>query len=104
MQKTDNTEQTDEKPSRLRSAPRETQQINLAERLALTPREFGAALGKSATYGYRAIYRRWVNPVSDRGRLMIPISEVHRFLGRAAEYNPQSKAKVEKHKAVEGEN
>jgi hypothetical protein len=66
--------------------------IDLKQRLALSPREFGAALGKSATFGYRAIYRGWVKPVADCGRLMIPISEVHRFLARAAEYNPQPKS------------
>ena len=73
-------------------AARELKQINLSERLALSPREFGSALGKSVTYGYRAIYRGWVKPVSDCGRLMIPITEVHRFLARAAEYNPEGKA------------
>ena len=68
-------------------------QISLSERLALSPREFGTAVGKSMTFGYRAIYRGWVKPIADCGRLMIPISEVHRFLARAAEYNPQSKTK-----------
>ena len=67
--------------------------IDLAQRLALSPREFGAALGRSATFGYRAIYRGWVKPVADCGRLMIPISEVHRFLNRASEYNPKPKQK-----------
>lgn len=65
--------------------------IDLNQRLALSPREFGTALGKSVTFGYRAIYRGWVKPIADCGRLMIPISEVHRFLARAAEYNPKPK-------------
>lgn len=69
--------------------------IDLNQRLALSPREFGAALGKSATFGYRAIYRGWVKPIADCGRLMIPISEVHRFLARATEYNPQPKPKLQ---------
>lgn len=72
-------------------AARERQVINLNERLALSPREFAATMGKSATFGYRAIYRGWIRPISDAGRLMIPRSEVDRFLARAAEYNPQSK-------------
>jgi hypothetical protein len=76
-------------------AAREPQPINLNERLALSPREFGSVLGKSVTYAYRAIYRGWIKPVSDCGRLMIPISEVHRFLARAAEYNPQPTPKAE---------
>jgi hypothetical protein len=73
-------------------AAREPQAINLSERLALSPREFAATVSKSVTFGYRAIYRGWVKPVADCGRLMIPISEVHQFLARAAEYNPQGKA------------
>ena len=72
-------------------AVREPQAINLNERLALSPREFAAALGKSATFGYRAIYRGWIRPISDAGRLLIPRSEIDRFLARATEYNPQGK-------------
>jgi len=73
-------------------AARKPRLINLSERLALSPREFGAVLGKSATFGYRAIYRGWVKPISDCGRLLIPRSEVDRFLARAAEYSPELKA------------
>lgn len=94
MQKTDNAEQTGVEVSPLKPAAREKERINLTERFAVSPGEFGIGVGKSATYGYRAIYRGWVKPISDRGRLMIPISEVHRFLSRAGEYNPKSKAKV----------
>jgi hypothetical protein len=72
-------------------AAREPQAISLNERLALSPREFAAALGKSATFGYRAIYRGWVRPISDAGRLLIPRSEIDRFLARATEYNPKGK-------------
>jgi hypothetical protein len=81
---------------------RELKPINLGERLALTPREFGAALGKSGTLGYRALYRGWIKAISDCGRLMIPISEVHRFLDRAAQYNPQSKKRSADENGREG--
>ena len=81
-----------QRTKRAQTQPRAAREINLSERLALSPREFGSVLGKSVTYAYRAIYRGWIKPVSDCGRLMIPISEVHRFLARAAEYNPQGKA------------
>jgi len=74
-------------------AARKRRRINLNERLALSPREFGALLGKSATFGYRAIYRGWVKPISDCGRLMIPRTEVDRFLERSAEYNPKPKVR-----------
>ena len=71
---------------------RELQPISLNERFAFSPKEFAATLGKSATFGYRAIYRGWVKPISNAGRMLIPRSEVDRFLARAAEYNPQRKA------------
>ncbi len=96
MQRADNTERTGAEASIGKRTAREKQSINLAERFAVSPGEFAAAMGKSATYGYRAIYRGWVKPISDRGRLMIPISEVHRFLERATEYNPKSKARAAK--------
>src|SRR5439155_24168358 len=72
-------------------AAREPQRINLNERLALSPREFAAAVGRSPTYAYRQIYAGRVRPISDAGRLLIPRSEVDRFLARAADYNPQGK-------------
>jgi hypothetical protein len=74
-------------------AAREPLPINLSERLALSPREFAAAVGRSTTFGYRAIYKGWVRPISDGLRMMIPRSEIERFLARAAEYNPQPKGK-----------
>jgi hypothetical protein len=69
------------------------EQIPLGERLGYSPAEFGALNGKSATWGYRRIYHGDVKVISDCGRLIIPRSEVDRFLARAAEYNPQPKTK-----------
>jgi len=71
------------------SPAREPQSINVKERLALSPREFAAAVGRSPTFAYRAIYRGWIKPISDGVRMMIPHTEVQRFLDRAAEYNPR---------------
>ena len=76
-------------------AAREPIPIKLSERLALSPREFAAALGKSPTFAYRQIYAGRIRPISDCGRMMISRSEVDRFLSRAAEYNPKSKAEAE---------
>jgi hypothetical protein len=79
-----------------RKPKRKLKPINISElsaRLALSPREFGAALGKSATFAYRQIYAGHIRPISDCGRMMIARSEVDRFLSRAAEYNPQGKTK-----------
>jgi hypothetical protein len=67
--------------------------IPLSDRLAYSPKEFGEANGRSATWGYRQIYSGKVKVISDAGRLLIPRSEVERFLARASEYNPQSKTK-----------
>jgi hypothetical protein len=72
---------------------RKPRPINLSERLAFSPREFAAVLGKSATFVYRQIYAGRIRPILDCGRMMISRSEVDRFLSRAAEYDPQSKAK-----------
>jgi hypothetical protein len=72
-------------------AARKPQPLNLSERLAFSPKEFAAAVGRSPTFGYRAIYGGWVRTISDGVRMMIPRSEVDRFLARAAEYNPQIK-------------
>jgi len=65
--------------------------INLSERLALSPREFGLTIGRSATKVYRDIYAGKIKVISNAGRMMIPRSEIERFLARAAEYNPQPK-------------
>jgi Helix-turn-helix domain len=76
-------------------AAREPASISLSERLALSPREFAAAVGRSPTYAYRQIYAGRIKPISDAGRLLIPRSEVDRFLARAAEYNPQTKPELQ---------
>ena len=61
-------------------------------RLALSPFEFGHAMGRSETWAYRQIYSGTVKAISDDGmRLLIPKSEIDRFLERAHEYNPQHK-------------
>ena len=71
--------------------------FNLNERLALSPRELGAAIGKSATYIYRQIYAGRLRPIADSGHMMISREEIDRFLARAVEYNPQPKSTGNKH-------
>ena len=73
-------------------AAREPHPIDLNQRFGFSPKEFSEANGKSVTWGYRQIYSGKVKVISDCGRMLIPRSEVDRFLARAAEYNPQSKA------------
>ena len=66
-----------------------------AQRLAFTPFEFGHVLGRSETWAYRQLYSGTVKAISDAGRLLIPRSELDRFLARAGEYNPKPKRKSE---------
>jgi hypothetical protein len=68
---------------------------NLSGRLAFSPREAGAIIGKSATYIYRQFYAGRLKPISDSGRLMISRGELDRFLNRGAEYDPKPKPKAE---------
>jgi hypothetical protein len=67
-----------------------------AQRLAFSPFEFGHVLGRSETWAYRQLYSGTVKAISDAGRLLIPRSELDRFLARAGEYNPQHKRDPEK--------
>jgi hypothetical protein len=69
------------------------QSIPFSERLGYSPAEFGSLFGRSATWSYRQIYAGRVKPISDCGRILVPRSEVERFLGRADIYNTQSKQK-----------
>jgi|SRR6516225_1413136 len=92
MQSADKTEPTTQARSR---AARELKSVSLSERLAFSPKEFGEANGRSATWGYRQIYSGKVKVISDCGRLLIPRCEVERFFARATEYNPTPKPKPE---------
>lgn len=62
--------------------------IPLRERVALSPAEFAALCGRSATWAYRLIYAGRIKPISDCGRLLIPRSELDLLLARKSEYNP----------------
>jgi hypothetical protein len=73
-----------------RRAARES--VPLKDRLSFSPGEFAALNGKSCTWGYRRIYHGDVKVIADAGRLLIPRSEVEKFLAKAAEYNPQPKS------------
>src|SRR6266550_8778104 len=66
-------------------------QIPVNDRLGFSPTEFAALNNKSATWGYRRIYRGDVKVIAGAGRLLIPRSEIDRFFARAAAYNPQAK-------------
>src|SRR5438552_2127958 len=84
--KKDKAEKAKQRGARIKRALAECSQ-----RLAFSPFEFGHVLGRSETWAYRQLYAGKVKAVSDAGRLLIPRSELNRFLARAAEYNPQPK-------------
>ena len=68
---------------------------SVVHQMALSPTEAALACGRSPTWAYRKIYSgefRVLN--AEDGRLMIPRSEIERFLSRAEKYNPQPKAKI----------
>lgn len=67
---------------------------SLSHQLALTPTEAAIACSRSPTWGYRKIYDGTFRVINaEDGRLLIPRSEIERYLGGASKYNPQPKAK-----------
>jgi len=69
---------------------------DLSVRLAFWPSEVARLLGRSQTFVYRAIYRGWLRPISDGVRMMIPRTEIDRFLARATKYDPKPKQESER--------
>jgi hypothetical protein len=65
--------------------------LKLTERLAVSPAEFAAAVGRSPTYTYRLFYAGLLKPIMGFGRLMISREEADRFLSSSAEYNPRKR-------------
>jgi hypothetical protein len=66
------------------------------KRLTISPREFAEAVGKSVTYAYRQIWAGKLRVIADAGTMMIPWTEVERFLGTAREYTGDMTPKQEK--------
>src|SRR5689334_9609107 len=66
-----------------------------AHRFAFSPFEFGHILGKSETWAYRQLYSGALKAIPEAGRILIPRSELERFLARATVYNPKPKRKKE---------
>jgi hypothetical protein len=63
------------------------EEIPLAKRLALTPKEFAQLFGKHAAWAYRQIYSRNVKVIMDRGKMMIPRAEAQQIVKSADFYN-----------------
>ena len=58
-------------------------------RLAYTLAEFSAACGRNPSWGYRLVYKGRIHVISDGVRLLIPQTEVAKFMGSAAPYDPR---------------
>lgn len=58
-----------------------------SERLAYSPAEFARLCGRSTTFAYRRIYDGSVQVISGFGRMLIPKSEIEKFLAKAGVYD-----------------
>jgi helix-turn-helix protein len=68
---------------------------SVTHQLAFSPAEAAIACGKSPTWAYRKVYSGDFRVVSSDGRILIPRSEIERYLGGAEKYSPQPRqAKV----------
>jgi hypothetical protein len=67
------------------------------ERLGYSPAQFAAGFKKHPSWAYRLIYAGKVNVIADcKARMLIPRSEVEKFLGSARPYDPQPKPRKRK--------
>jgi hypothetical protein len=67
----------------------------IRQQMAFSPAEAGIVCGKSPTWSYRKIYDGTFKVINaEDGRLLIPRSEIERYLGGASKYAPQPKAKI----------
>ena len=67
---------------------------SVVHQLALSPAEAAIACGKSPTWAYRKIYSGEFRVISSASRILIPRSEIERYLGGAKKYNPEPKRKI----------
>jgi hypothetical protein len=67
---------------------------SVVHQMALTPTEAAIACSRSPTWGYRRIYDGTFRVISSGGRILIPRSEIERYLGGAEKYDPQPRAKI----------
>jgi len=64
---------------------------SVVRQMALSPAEAAIACGRSPSWSYGKIYSGEFRVISSDGRMLIPRSEIERFLSGAEEYNPQPK-------------
>jgi hypothetical protein len=61
----------------------------VVHQVALSPAQAAIACGKSPTWAYRKVYSGDFRVISSEGRMLIPRSEIERYLANATAYNPQ---------------
>jgi hypothetical protein len=67
---------------------------SVTHQMALSPAEAAIACSRTPTWAYRRIYDGTFKVISSSGRILIPRSEIERYLGGAEKYNPKPKAKI----------
>ena len=65
---------------------------SVTHQMALTPAEAAIACSRTPTWAYRKIYAGTFKVISSGGRILIPRSEIERYLGGAEKYDPQPRA------------
>ena len=64
---------------------------SVSHQLALSPAEAAIACGKSPTWAYRKVYSGDFRVISSDGRMLIPRTEIERYLSGAQKYDPEPK-------------
>lgn len=65
--------------------------LSHAQPLALTPSEFAKRFNRHPVWGYRQVYKGHVRVLGTGGRMLIPISEIEKFLARTVVYSGRTK-------------
>lgn len=58
----------------------------LGSQLAFTPKEFAGFFGRSATWGYRQLYSGKIKKLGGCDSILIPRSELERFLSQIVDH------------------
>jgi hypothetical protein len=68
---------------------------SVTHQMAFSAAEAAIVCGKSPTWSYRRVYSGQFKVVTaEDGRILIPRSEILKYLGSAEKYSPQPKAKA----------
>ena len=62
-------------------------ETNIKNRAAYTPQEFASLFGREKTWAYRQLYKGRLNAIKGYGSMLIPATEVNRYLDQAETLN-----------------